>query len=122
MTNFSPSSKSSVIAHQDIPFDLRHDVQVLADDGAITLKSGQVHLTKGSAAAITIALPDHDGQELTIITETAYAHVVTQATDGFNAKGSSGTLTFTAAAGNAVVIVSRNGHWWTKSLLNVAVG
>lgn len=100
------------------------NVLVLSGDGAISIKNGVVALTKGSAAAITIATPTagvDDGAYLEIYTETAFAHVVTQGTDGFNAKGASGTATFTAAKGNAFSIVARNGHWWTTSTLGVTI-
>jgi len=99
-------------------------IQAITGDGAITIKNGLVVLSKGSAAAITIAAPTattDDGGVLRIITATAQAHVVTSAVDGFNAKGASGTATFTAAIGNAFTIVAYNGHWYTVSLLNVTI-
>ncbi len=90
--------------------DSLYAVQVISGDGAITIKEGTVYLTKGTAAAITLAAPTaglpsaggDDGKELRVITTTAAAHVITSSVDGFNAKGSSGTATFTAAIGNAV--------------------
>src|ERR1700743_595738 len=96
------------------------NVQVLSGDGAITITQGAVHITKGSIAAITIASPTaglpsaggNDGQELVVVSETAFAHVITNSTDGFNAKGSSGTATYGAAKGNVVRLRARNGHWW----------
>lgn len=119
--HFAPSAKAIGVAHQGIPFDLIDDVQVISGDGAITIPSGTVYLSKGSAGAITIALPDQDGQTITVITTTAQAHVITQATDGFNAKGSSGTITFTAAIGNACVLKSYNGHWYVPVKTGVTV-
>lgn len=119
--SFSPSSLSTVIAHLGIPFDHILDRLAITGDGAITLTSGVVILSKASAAAITIALPDQDGQWIIVITQTAQAHVITQATDGFNAKGSSGTVTFTAAVGNAVLLVSDSGHWWAPVKTGVTV-
>jgi len=119
--NFGPSSSTIDVAHQGIPFDLTEDIQAITGDGAITLESGVVYLSKASAGAITIALPDHDGQTITVITTTAQAHVITQATDGFNAKGSSGTVTFTAAIGNACQLKAYNGHWWVPVKTGVTV-
>lgn len=98
-------------------------VQAITGDGAITIANyATVFLSKGSAAAITLAAPTagtHDRFEITIIAASAQAHVVTCSTVGFNAKGSSGTLTFTAAIGNSVVLVAYNGNWYTKAVRNV---
>lgn len=99
-------------------------VQAITGDGAITIQTGMVVLSKGSAAAITIAAPtagDHDGIEITVVTLTAQAHVITQGTVGFNAKGSSGTVTFTAAIGNAVVLRAYNGNWYAVVKTGVTV-
>jgi len=104
-----------------VPSDVVVNVQTITGDGAVTIKSGIVILSKGSAAAITIAVPDQDGQVLFIVTSTAQAHVITQATDGFNAKGSSGTCTYTAAVGNAVTLVSQGGHWWATTKTGVTL-
>ncbi len=98
-------------------------VQAITGDGAITIANyATVFLSKGSAAAITLAAPTagtQDRFEITIIAASAQAHVVTCSTVGFNAKGSSGTLTFTAAIGNSVVLVAYNGNWYTKAVRNV---
>ena len=95
-----------------------------AGDGAIAIPaaSGDVYITKGSIAALTIAAPTagtDDNKELTIWSETAFAHVITCASDGFNSKGASGTLTFGGAKGDSVKIKARNGHWWVTSANNV---
>lgn len=90
--------------------------QAITGDGAITIAQDMVVLSKGSAAAITIAAPTagvHDFMEITVVTLTAQAHVITQGTVGFNAKGSSGTVTFTAAIGNSVTLRAYNGNWYT---------
>lgn len=91
---------------------------VISGDGAVAVAPGATALTKASAAAITIAAPTvttHDGYMVRIYSETAQAHVITCSTDGFNSKGSSGTITFSAAKGNAVLLIARNGHWWVVS-------
>lgn len=98
--------------------------QVISGDGAITIQTGQVILTKASAAAITIAAPTagtHDKMEITIFTHTAQAHVITCASVGFNAKGSSGTVTFTAAIGNSVTLRAYNGNWYAVVKTGVTV-
>jgi hypothetical protein len=119
--NFTAGNNTTTINHLGIPFDLIQDTQVITGDGAITLLSGVVTLTKASAAAITIAVPDQDGQTLWVITETAQAHVITQSTVGFNLKNSSGTITFTAAIGNACLLISRNGNWMVPVKTGVTV-
>ncbi len=113
MPNFVSGSNTFVQSGNAVPQSAILDVQTITGDGAITLKSGVVVLSKASAAAITIAVPDQDGQQLHVVTSTAQAHVITQATDGFNAKAASGTCTFTAAVGNSVTLVSQGGHWYT---------
>ena len=110
--NFAPAQNSMEIAHQGHPFSLLFAQQILTGDGAITLESGIVMLTKATPAAVTIAPPDRDGQFLWIVTTTAQAHVVTQSTVGFNAKGASGTATWAAAIGNGLLLVSYNGNWY----------
>jgi hypothetical protein len=101
-----------------------HGGVVLAADGAIAISFGTVIITKGSIAAITIAAPvatTDDFKTLRIVTTTAFAHVVTSGTVGFNAKGSSGTATFAAAKGNAVHLVAYQGNWYASSTLGVTV-
>lgn len=98
-------------------------VQAITGDGAITIANyALVLLSKGSAAAITLAAPTagtHDRFEVTVVAISAQAHVITGSVDGFNAKGSSGTLTFGGAIGDSVTLVAYNGHWYTKSRINV---
>src|SRR5262249_35010786 len=77
--------------------DDRESLQVISGDGAITILEGTVVLSKGTAAAITLAAPTagaqsaggDDGKVLRVVSTTAAAHVITSGTDGFNAKGSS---------------------------------
>jgi hypothetical protein len=104
---------------------------LLSGDGAITPPTegiGYYAITKGSIAALTIAAPTagarsaggQDGIELVIWTETAFAHVITCASNGFNDKGASGTLTWTATKGLGTRLVARNGRWWAFPLTGVA--
>jgi hypothetical protein len=91
-------------------------IQAITGDGAITIQTGRVYLSKAGAGAITIAAPTattHDYIEITVITLTAQAHVITSGVEGFNDKGSSGTVTFTAAIGNSVTLVAYQGNWYT---------
>ncbi len=102
-----------------------------AADGAITCKSGVVFITKGSAAALTIADPvsgspevgGDDGKRLVILALTAHAHTVTRTTTGFNDAGASGDVaTFGGAKGDAMVILAYGGKWYTEDLRNVTLG
>jgi hypothetical protein len=97
--------------------------QVIPGDGAITIAHGTVVLTKATAAAITIDVPPvaMNGAQLVIISTTAVAHVITQGAVGFNAKGSSGTATFTTAIGNGAVLVAYNGNWYVPAKTNVTL-
>jgi hypothetical protein len=105
--------------------DVQLNTQLIPGDGTVTIKSGTVFLTKGSAAAITLNPPvagaqsagGDDGKEITFFSETAFAHVVT-CSQGFNRKGSSGTATATAAANNNFKCIARNGQYDVVSNVN----
>jgi len=99
-------------------------VQILSADGAVTIKNGVAILSKAGAGAYTIAAPTtgvDDGKRLEIITTTAQAHVLTSGTKGFNAKGSSGTATWTAAIGNSLVLVAYAGDWYALVKTGVTI-
>lgn len=92
---------------------VRLPVQVISGDGAITIKSGVVFLTKGSAAAITLAAPTavtDDGKVLYIVAASAQAHVVTVT----GAAGGSGqdVGTFGGAINDSTALVARNALWY----------
>jgi hypothetical protein len=98
--------------------------QAITGDGAITIQNAIVLLSKAGAGAITLAAPTagtHDLLEIEVITLTAQAHVITGGVVGFNAKGSSGTITFTAAIGNSVRLRAWNGHWYVVGKNGVTV-
>ena len=93
---------------------------VLSGDGAITITAAsKVYvITKGSAAAITLANPTagtHDYVRLTFVSSTAFAHTISNAAGaGFNGGGAATDLaTFTAAKGNAVTYIAYQGVWYT---------
>lgn len=104
---------------------LKAPVVLAAAAGAITAKSGVVIITAAGAIALTLAAPiagADDGSELTIITDTAQAHTVTNAAPGFNGAGAGGDVaTFTAARGNGMQLVAYNGVWYTIGLRGVAL-
>ncbi len=96
--------------------------QRISEDGAITLGKRVVYLTQASTLAVTLAAPtnpDLDGQIMTIVAQTAHAHVIT-ATDLIN--GDNDTLTFGGAIGDSCDIYADGGEYFTGNLTNVTVG
>lgn len=91
----------------------RAPVQVASADGAITIKEGHVVITKGSAAALTLAAPvvADNGKVLNIYSNTAFAHTVTLAGGLAGAGASADVGTYGAAAANRVVLFAYNGAW-----------
>lgn len=115
LTDFGAGIIADVVVTQ-----VQHEIQVAAADGAITLKSGKVLITKATAAALTLADPvvglqsagGDDGKELEVISTTAAAHTVTIA-GGLNGGGSGADVgTYGAAIGNRFSVVAYNGKWW----------
>lgn len=104
---------------------LGDDLQVASADGAITVKNGIVVITKGTAAALTLAAPTattDDYKRLTVVSTTAAAHTVTQTTPGFNNLGASGDVgTYGAAAGNTLVVIAYQGVWYTENAKGVTI-
>lgn len=103
---------------------VKGELQTITGDGAITIKHGVVRLTKGSAAAITLAAPTagtDDGKQLWIISNTAFVHTVTIA-NGLKGAGVSADVgTFTAAVDNGFGLYADNGAWWPLPGTNVNV-
>ena len=99
--------------------------QVLSADGAITIAHGTVIITKGSAAAITIANPplEMDGAVLNIVSAAGFAHTVTY-TAGFNGGSTaSDVATFGTAKGDSFTVTAYQGVWYTVGgLRNVTLG
>jgi hypothetical protein len=97
--------------------------QVVSTDTAISLLSGgMVFITKGSAAALTLAVPTvQNGARLVIISTTAFAHTVT-VTGGLGGAGTGADVgTFGGAIGDGVVLVSYNGTWHVEPGSNLNV-
>lgn len=99
--------------------------QVLANDGAVTIKHGKAFITKGSAGAFTLAAPTattDDGKRLNIYSTTAFAHTVTQTTPGFNGGGGASDLaTFGAAKGNNLKLVAYQGAWYVDGSVGITL-
>jgi len=88
-------------------------------DGALTKTTGLKALTKATAGAYTLAAPtvDEEGAEITIVSDTAAAHVVTATgliQDGVTG-GSKTTMTFAAFAGASIKLVAHALKWTVVS-------
>lgn len=98
----------------------------LAADGAVPIGEDDVfQITKGSAAALSVAAPGagNIGRELTFITGSDFAHVVTftgttleDGTTGLNT-----TWTAAAFAGSALTVVARSATRWSVKSMNLGV-
>ena len=112
-------------ATQPIPNNLQHPAgiqspyQVLSDDGAITIPSGIVELTKAGASAITLALPDANGLFLAVSSKTAQAHTLT-VSGGLHGLGAGEDVgTFGGAIDDCVMLMSVGGYWVQVANVNV---
>ena len=91
-------------------------------DGAIAIMDGVAFITKGSAAAMTIAAPTaaQTGTRLTIMANSDYAHVITftgtTLLDGTT--GANSTATTAAFKGSGLTVIATSGGTW---LLEAAV-
>lgn len=105
---------------------LLEESRVASADGAVSIKDGTVFITKGSAAALTLADPTNvtdDGKRLTILSTTAFAHTVSNAAgSGFNQGGTaSDVATFGAARGNNLTVRAYGGKWFVESSVGVTL-
>ena len=102
----------------------RPKITLYPSDGAIAVQSGTHHITKSSAAALTVAAPSsQDGERLVIQSGSNFAHVVTF-TGTTLADGTSGlntTATFAAFAGACLVVVARGSLWYLESSNQVTI-
>lgn len=81
-------------------------------NGAITIADGVHAITKGSAAAMTLAPPTagDEGTQITITARTAFAHTVTL-TEGLGGKGAAFDVMTFAAVGDTITLLADNLHW-----------
>lgn len=110
----------------DLTGGVKLPTQVLAANGAITIKSGVVLLTKADGAvAATLAAPTpttDDGKILYIVSTTAQAHTITATTIGFNAADASGDVaTLGGAIGDGLVVVAYQGEWYVLANTNATI-
>jgi hypothetical protein len=91
---------------------------VYATDGAIPVASGRAVLTKGSAAAMTLAAPatTDNGKIITITAGSDFAHVITSTgniLDGTT--GANNTVTLAAFKGSSVTLLAYGQKWLVLS-------
>lgn len=111
MATFVPKKLSAGVPTQS-------KIELAAADGAIaSVAGGHVHITKATAAALTLAAPYGDGATLIITSETAAAHTVTVADPGGGSGQNVGT--FGGAINDSTILISRNNLWWVVSTRNV---
>ena len=102
----------------------------LSADGAVPIVAASqlFIITKGSAAALTLANPTagtHDRVRYTFVSATAFAHQISNAAGaGFNGGGAaSDVATFGAAKGNSITWVAHQGVWYQAGApLGVTLG
>jgi len=87
---------------------------VYSTDGAIAVASGTAVLTKGTAAAMTLAAPTtaQNGIRVTITAGSDAAHVITSTgniLDGTT--GANNTVTLAAFKGSSVTLLAYNQKW-----------
>lgn len=103
-------------------------ITTYASDGAISFANpaNYAQLTKGSAGAYTLAAPTaaQEGYRLTILCQSAYAHVVTATNlldDGVTG-GAKDTATFGAFVGSTLELIAINLKWHVigKNVVTIA--
>ncbi len=108
--------------------DVSNQIAVASANGAISIPASgrvKVFITKGTAAALTLAAPTattHDGVEIVFVSTTAAAHTVTATTIGFNAGDASSDIgTFGGAIGDGLAVVAYQGEWYVTNNINVTL-
>ena len=87
----------------------------IAGDGAVDFSLGDLFLlTKGSAAAITLADPaaSDNGRVICIRSGSAFAHVITLASGIGGVTSTDDVITFTNRASASITLKAINGKWW----------
>lgn len=97
-------------------------ISTYSSDGAIAFTEPRniAKLTKGSAGSYTLAAPSssQEGYRLTILCQSAYAHVVTATNlldDGVTG-GAKDTATFGAFVGASLDLIAINSKWHVISM------
>jgi hypothetical protein len=108
---------------------LDRDLEVIGANATVQTRDGDVFITKRAVAQIVLPAPTpgpitsggDDSKMVRFSSTTAYAHVITCPTVGFNAKGSSGSATMGAAIGSQISFLAYQGNWYTTSAINTAL-
>lgn len=103
--------------------EYRQPMQTMAANGAITIRSGIVTVTKSTLCAMTLAAPTmaDNGKVLIIDSATAAAHTLT-ITGGLRGAGAGADVgTFGGAIGDGVTLYARNGAWYVVPGTNLNV-
>lgn len=98
-------------------------VQTITGDGAITIQSGQVFLSKGSIAAITLAAPSsQNGTRIVVTSLTDFAHVITVTGGLWDGTATANTtVTFPVVKGASIVMVANGTAWYVESFNAVTI-
>lgn len=119
------TADGDVIEIQPINQAVQNAVTLAAANGAISIVSGSVVLTKAGVAAMTLAAPTaaQNGTIINVTSATANAHTVTATgliDDGVTG-GSKTTATFAAFAGASMTLMAYEGKWHTLALKAVTI-
>ena len=100
-------------------------INAYAANGAITIASQVAVITKGTAAAMTLAAPTtgtDDGVTITIASDTAAAHTITATTIGFNKADAAGDVaTLGGAIGDGLAVMAYQGEWLVLNNINATI-
>jgi hypothetical protein len=99
--------------------------EVMSANGAVTLFSGLVVITKATACVMTLAAPNvNDNRVLVFDSTTAAAHTLTITAGLRGAGAGADVLTWGGAIGDGITLYSYNGAWyvWPGTALNVTAG
>jgi hypothetical protein len=102
---------------------ITYPVATASANGAITITSGVVNITKAGVCALTLAAPTTDGITIVATSSTANAHTITATGIIRNGVvgGHKSLITFAAYGGASVTLVSIDGHWNVVSQNNVTI-
>lgn len=94
------------------------EVTTISGDGAITIQTGTVFLSKGSAAAITLAAPSsQNGTRITVVSLTDFAHVITVTGGLWDGTATENvTATFAVVKGASITMIANGTAWYVESL------
>lgn len=118
------TQRPRIVKYPHIPRFAVETPTTLAGDGAIPVDvDSTTYLTKGSAAAVTVAAPGaaNIGRRLKITTGSDFAHVVTFTGSTLHDGTTGGHITWTAAAfqGSSLEVVAVTAAKWSVQSMNL---